>query len=437
MVHWLRKFEDVNIGSLLLVISVVSLSTSLLLTFGVTSYIRYRALHDLAREDVQETSKIIFQSLYSAMSQGGSRDKIESVISELGKTFPRLNVSFYSTKIYRSPIVDKQFGSLASDQDLIRHDPDLQKVMKTGKELLLFPTNSAVRNLYPVLGRQECLGCHTDGRVGAVFGVIDVTYPVDELKVRFEYVINSILGYTLLMLAVVFMLLYLALRKLVAVPLREFASTVREIEPGLQLDHKISLHHLVSELKQLSDNFNHLLGTISSYSAKLLEYSTTDTLTGLNNRRKFDEQLTAEINRSNRYGSKFSVLMLDLDDFKHINDNYGHPVGDLALKQVANIMRSSLRKVDLPARLGGDEFAVILPETTEKDALTVAQNLRNRLNASTLEVSVEKIRITCSIGLASYPLHVPDKSKQALYKAMDDTLYKAKHLGKDQVAAPD
>lgn len=437
MAAWLLKLRYISIGTLLMIISAVSLILSLLLTIGLSGHIRHQALHDLAREDVRQTSRIIFQSIYAVMTSGGNRKDIDAVVADLGQTYPHLNVSFYSVSIRRSDIVNRQYGALPGDQRALERDPDLKRVMADGKELLLFPTDKAVRYLYPVLGEQKCMACHTEGRAGAVFGVIDITYPVNELKVQFAYVINSILGYTLLILAIVFALLYVALRKLVAIPLRDFAATVREIEPKLKLDQKVSLRYLVAELKQLSDDFNQLLGTLSGYSAKLVEYSTTDALTGLFNRRRFDEYLTEEINRSNRYGSKFSVLMIDLDDFKHINDNYGHPVGDLALKKVAEIMRKSIRDVDVAARLGGDEFAIILPETFGKNGLTVAQRLHARLDSSVLEFPAGEIRLSCSIGFASYPVNVPEQNKEALYKAVDDMLYQAKRLGKNQVASPD
>jgi diguanylate cyclase (GGDEF)-like protein len=437
MAGWLLKFRNIGIGTLLLIVSAVSLVVAMLLTIGLSSHIRHQALHDLASEDVRQTSQIIFQSVYAVMTSGGDRKDIDTAVAGLGKTYPRLNVDFYSVSIRRSEIVNHQFGAFLGDQQAVERDPDLKRVMADGKESLLFPTDKAVRYLYPVLGEEKCLQCHTEGRAGAVFGVIDITYPVNELKVQFAYVINSILGYTLLMIASVFILLYIALRKLVAVPLRDFAATVRDIEPKLEFDRRVSLRYLVAELGQLSDDFNHLLGTIGGYSAKLVEFSTTDALTGLFNRRRFDEHLMEEIDRSNRYGSKFSVLMIDVDDFKHINDNYGHPAGDLALQKIAEIMRGSLRNVDVPARLGGDEFAVILPETVGANAMTVAQRLRTRVNSSVLHVPAGEVRITCSIGFISYPVNVPEKDKQALYKAMDDMLYKAKHLGKDQVASPD
>ncbi len=432
---WLRKFGYLSIGTLLLIVSAVSLVLALLLTIGLSSYIRHQALHDLAREDVRQTSQIIFQSIYGVMMAGGSRQNIDSAVANLGQSYPHLNVSFYSVRIRRSEIINRQFGALPGDQQAIEHDPNLWRVMTDGKELLVFPTDKAVRYLYPVLGEGKCLQCHTHGRAGAVFGVIDITYPVNELKVQFAYVINSILGYTVLMLAVVFVLSYLALRKLVAVPLQDFASTVRGIEPTPKPDQKVHLHHPVAELKQLSEDFNQLLGTISGYSAKLIEYSTTDALTGLFNRRRVEASLPDEINRSNRYGSQFSVLMIDLDDFKHINDTYGHPVGDVALKKVAEIMRTSVRDVDIPARLGGDEFAIILPETFGRNGLTVAERVHSRLNSSAIEVAAGEIRMRCSIGFASYPANVPEKNKEALYKAMDDMLYQAKRQGKNQVVA--
>lgn len=435
MAGWMEKLRNVSTGTLLLMVSAASLIVSLLLTIALTAYVRHEALHDVAREDVQQTSLIIFQSLYGSMSKGGDRRKMEAVVADLGRTFPHLNVGSYTTTVYRSPLVASQYGARPGDLAAIERDPDLKRAMTGGLELLLFPTNSAVRNLYPIRARQECLECHKDARPGDIFGVIDVTYPVNELRVSFMYMMHSMLGYTLLTLAVAFTFLYLALRTLVAIPLRDFAATVRTIDPELKTPQGVTLRHRVAELRQLAEDFNHLLGTIGVYQAKLVQYSTTDTLTGLMNRRQFEDRLDDEIARSNRYGSRFAVLMLDVDDFKHINDSYGHPVGDLALQKIAEVMRTALRGVDTTARLGGDEFAAIVPETEGKDAVAAAQRLRAHLNASPLKVEAGEIRITCSIGVASYPRNAPERTRQALYKTMDDMLYQAKRLGKDQVAA--
>jgi diguanylate cyclase (GGDEF)-like protein len=164
-----------------------------------------------------------------------------------------------------------------------------------------------------------------------------------------------------------------------------------------------------------------------------LEYhSTHDALTGLHNRRYFNEVLKDEIGRAERYQREFAVLMLDLDDFKDINDTYGHPCGDSVLKQVAEIMRRIIRKGDLASRIGGDEFAIILVETDLAGAIAVAEKLRSELRQITFEGEEGRVfHVTTSIGVVTYPEDA--RTISDLMAGVDLGLYRAKELGKDTV----
>jgi diguanylate cyclase (GGDEF)-like protein len=162
-------------------------------------------------------------------------------------------------------------------------------------------------------------------------------------------------------------------------------------------------------------------------------YSEHDPLTGLCNRRRFTEMLDYEIERSARHGHEFSILLLDLDNFKDINDSYGHPAGDKTLVQIGECLHGYLRKGDIAFRIGGDEFAVILPETPPSGALSVAESLRERLRGMRLEApDGRQFYITTSIGLVSYPKN--GKDAVDLIAGVDMALYHAKGMGKDEVS---
>ena len=165
-------------------------------------------------------------------------------------------------------------------------------------------------------------------------------------------------------------------------------------------------------------------------------YSTHDPLTGLHNRRYFNEMLEYEVGRSERHKHEFSILMLDMDDFKDVNDTYGHPCGDAVLIQMAEIMRNSMRKGDLATRIGGDEFAIILTETGKNGAFAVAEKLRAELRAATFKSPDGKgFHITTSIGLATYPEDAQNISD--LMASVDMGLYRAKGMGKDGTSTID
>jgi diguanylate cyclase (GGDEF)-like protein len=189
------------------------------------------------------------------------------------------------------------------------------------------------------------------------------------------------------------------------------------------------------ELKHLAEYFNHLLKTIQEYNTRLEELSIRDPLTGLYNRRKFEEFLQHEIVRATRHERAFSLMMIDLDNFKYINDTFGHPVGDMVLKELTAMLAVGLRKGDVLARLGGDEFAVILPETPAVAGLNVANKLHQALASREFELPVGKIRTTASFSLVSFP--EDGKTQGEITAAMDVVLYKAKTRGKNQVMTAD
>jgi diguanylate cyclase (GGDEF)-like protein len=158
--------------------------------------------------------------------------------------------------------------------------------------------------------------------------------------------------------------------------------------------------------------------------ARAEQKSRIDELTGLFNRRHFEERLKEEVSRHARYGDVFSIFMLDLDNFKTYNDVYGHPAGDILLNQIGEIIRSSVRSIDQAFRYGGDEFVVILPQTARDDAYVVAERVRDQVAG---EMEKKSLTVTCSIGLASYPAE--GVISEDLVTGADTALYYAKWTG--------
>lgn len=156
-----------------------------------------------------------------------------------------------------------------------------------------------------------------------------------------------------------------------------------------------------------------------------------DELTGLFNRRHFEERIKEELARHSRYGGVFSLFLIDLDKFKTYNDIYGHPSGDKLLNHVGRIIRNSIRSADQAFRYGGDEFIVILPHTTMDDAYTIAERVREQIAT---EMNAKEVAVTCSIGLASYPSDGVIAGE--LVTVADTALYYAKRTGGDRVYLP-
>ncbi len=158
----------------------------------------------------------------------------------------------------------------------------------------------------------------------------------------------------------------------------------------------------------------------------------TDGLTGLYNTRYFYKTLDLEIARTNRYGDPFSLMLFDIDNFKQLNDTYGHQAGDDALQELAGILKSSSRETDTVVRYGGEEFIIILPNTPEEETIFLANRIRNAVQETTFIVNnKEKVNITLSGGIASYPKNAGDA--KSLLNAADTALYSAKAAGKNIV----
>ena len=164
---------------------------------------------------------------------------------------------------------------------------------------------------------------------------------------------------------------------------------------------------------------------------KLRELATTDELTGLFNRRTIMQKAKTEVSRAIRYRRPLSVLMLDVDHFKSINDTHGHDMGDEALQQVAHCCRSSLRESDFLGRYGGEEFLVILPETFREDAFVLAERLREKLAHCPIRHLGVVLSVTLSVGLSCLYLERPD-TLDALLKRADVALYQAKARGRNR-----
>ncbi len=165
---------------------------------------------------------------------------------------------------------------------------------------------------------------------------------------------------------------------------------------------------------------------------KLANTANTDVLTGLSNRRYFTALARLEFERSRRMGSSAWLLLIDIDHFKRINDNFGHAEGDQVLKQVGSALSDAVRRYDLVARYGGEEFSVFLPHTTEDEARAIAHRLLQAVAQLPLPGDAVQTRVTISIGAA--PISTDDRGLDCLLKRADDALYQAKSAGRNRIS---
>ena len=167
------------------------------------------------------------------------------------------------------------------------------------------------------------------------------------------------------------------------------------------------------------------------HAIELETLSWQDSLTGLGNRREFDDKFRTELSRANRQNLPLSLGLVDLDRFKHINDAWGHQVGDGVLQGVGKMLKASSREYDIACRIGGEEFALILPNTKSDDAAAIMERLRKQIESNDFLVEGERLNVTTSIGVASNQVNETDESD--LFKLADEALYRAKKEGRNRV----
>ena len=239
--------------------------------------------------------------------------------------------------------------------------------------------------------------------------------------------LNTALFMIILGILVTLYIGYYVLRK-VTHPLQQLRDDALEISKGhYGTRSKLELNNELGELSQSIDN---MADAIESHVNELEELATTDPLTEIHNRRSAFSLLEAEIKRSSRYSLPLSLLMMDIDHFKSINDRFGHNAGDMVLRHVCSVCLKELREVDFMGRIGGEEFILVLPATEGNSANQVAERIRNSIEGNVILIGSEEMSVTASFGVVEGG---GDETKEALLKRADEAMYLSKENGRNRV----
>jgi diguanylate cyclase (GGDEF)-like protein len=263
--------------------------------------------------------------------------------------------------------------------------------------------------------------------------VVVITYP-DDLQFLFFLILGGLVGSLFLSARATATIFFVTIIGLLVLP--AFA-------PGLSAKNNIialifiltvgGLVVMAAALRQrYLEKLNWRTQQLVESEARFRELSIRDSLTGLFNRRNLFDLGRIEISRAERFNRPFSVLILDIDHFKRINDNHGHPAGDIVLQEIARLCREAVRDIDLVGRYGGEEFIILMPETDLLTATKVAERMRERIEQSLIPLDGRFETITVSIGVA-----VKDENTaelETLIARADQAMYIAKHRGRNRVA---
>lgn len=293
------------------------------------------------------------------------------------------------------------------------------------------------------IGCSGSTGCHYGAEVGDVLGAVDMVFSIENINrdVR-NYTLAAVTAKILISI-VVLGLVYLSINMIVIRNINGLRDMVEQIASG-NLGARLGFRRRRGdkgddtapeegdEIDYLIHGFNSMARRLQEDKDKLEQLATYDSLTGLYNRGKFTSVLQEEIRLRDQHREPLSLLMIDLDHFKNINDVYGHQIGDEALRVVGRLLRTHTRSGDLAARYGGEELALILPRTTSEQAVSIAERIRGDLSAERVDDGEGgKLHVTASIGVATMPADAGNEAE--LLRAADAALYQAKASGRNCV----
>lgn len=322
----------------------ITLVVTLSLAYLYGEYLKNDAITTLSKSDAKQTSQLVFESLYSAMAKGWNKEELENIVHRLNKVNKDLKIN-----VYRSEVVVKDYGDIKKDKKIRETDINVQTALNN-EEVLNILKNEKIDYYYPILVEDNCLQCHISAKKGDVLGVINILYPVIDLKVSLNEMITFFIYFLIIFTIVLFVILFLEFDKYLLQPIKSFVKIINSISKSNDITKRIDHINNVEEISSMQEVFNKMLDSIEFQFFN-------DHLTKLPNRRKLIEILEKRDNKV--------LMIINIDKFQELNDLYGHNEGDNILKQFAEFLKTQLVDDAILFRLHSDEYGLLFSNEDE------------------------------------------------------------------------
>jgi diguanylate cyclase (GGDEF)-like protein len=360
---------------------IIILLITLGLAFAYSEYVKRDVIVNLAKVDAKKTSRLVFESMYSAMQKGWNKEDIQEIIHRLNKVDENLEIH-----IYRGEKVAKIFGDIENDK-LVRTTNTRIKNAFTGEETLDIVNSDIIKYYFPVIANDKCKSCHTNVVAGDVLGVININYPITDLKISLNDMINLFLVFIVGFTVVIFILLFLNFNKYLLSPINNFIKTANIIKRSTDIKQRVIVDHDINEIQSMQEIFNEMLDSI--------EYQFYyDHLTKLKNRRALMEDLDDD--------KELLFMIINIDKFEQINNLYGDEIGDKILLEYKEKFKELLPPTTILYKMHADEFGVISHSLMDlKEFENIASYIISHLGKYEFRISEEKtIFINLTIGIS-------------------------------------
>lgn len=354
---------------------------TLLISFIYGEYIKQNAIEKLAQADARKTSKIVFESYYAAMAKGWNKDDLKTITKRLNAVDSHMSVN-----IYRGSVVSELFGEIEKDKKIRDDNSFVAKALK-GEEILKINDEQTIEYYYPVFAQKECLKCHVNAEVKSVLGTIHIEYPVDEIKISLNKIINFFMLFMIFFSLVMFVILFMNFQKYLLRPMKNFIMTLDSIKNSKDIKKRAVGKNNIEEIQSMQNVFNSMLDSIE-------DQFYNDGLTKICNRISLIETLETQ--------SESLLMLIDIDQFQEINDLYGDKVGDEILILFVEYLKKTLPNNPKLYRLHADEFAYLstaemdLQEFEELGAFLINKIKNHKFRT----VAGEDMSIRITIGIA-------------------------------------
>lgn len=365
-----------------LIINIIfsTLTVSLFIAFIYAQFMKQEAIEKLTKVDAKKTTELVFQSLYSAMEKGWDRNDLKNIINRVNDIDDNLEVN-----VYRSLEVAKEYGEIQKDYEVRKKDPYVKQAL-ANHDTLNIVDDQIIDYYYPIVAKHECLKCHTQSSVGNVLGVINIKYPIDDLKVSLSSIINFFLLFIIGFSIIIFLALFIEFDKHLVKPIKNFIFNIDSISKHKDISKRVTIENKIEEIDSMQDVFNHMLDS--------LEYQFyNDELTSLPNRKRLIEIVSKEENAI--------LMIINIDDFKQINDLYSDKIGDTILKEAADILQNSISPNARLFKLHADEYALYYPTVLPYEELKhLAKHLNTVIENHPFKINDSEIFINATIGIS-------------------------------------
>ncbi|MFY9143492.1 EAL domain-containing protein [Sulfuricurvum sp.] len=399
----------------------VTMLVTLLFAYVYSEYMKKEAIANLAHIDAKKTSMLVFETLYSAMQRGWNKDDLREIIGRLNSVDENMKVD-----VYRSELVAQRFGEIEKDKILREASPDIAKAMK-GEEILNISDADSIKYYYPVVAQETCLKCHTNVHPGDILGVIDVSYPIDDLKVSLTDMINFFILFIVIFSLIIYMAIFIELKQYLIKPIKNFTNAIINITSSHDMKKRVEVNDNIEEIDSIKDVFNSMLDSIE-------HQFYFDNLTGLENRRRLTEKLEE--------GRNLFLMIINIDGFQEINDLYGDQAGDEILKEFAQFLKEIMPEKEGLYRLHSDEFAHICSRGMDMHEFKIfASMLSEQISQKSFDISGNsEVSLSATLGIsygkdlllvnADIALKLAKKTKKN-FLIYDDTMAMVKEYEKN------